>query len=468
MDRRERARTATSTCLLVWSIIMATPRSAAGQQAPPPQPLRLDAAIDLALKNYPAIRAAEAQATVARASVDVARTAYLPRTDLLWQENLATRNNVAGLLLPQGVIPSVSGPVTSPASYGALSGSAAGVLLSWEPFDFGVRHANVSAANGVVTQATASLQLTELQVAVAAADTFLNALAADETVRAAQASLDRLQVLNTAVTTLVQNQLRPGADASRVDAEVASARIQLYRSQRAATLAHAALADAIGLAGVDLTIEAGPLLQRAPAGPLPAPAGVDTHPAMLARQAAVDTARQREQVLAHAYVPRVTFQTALASRGAPAVGATGIGGGFFPDTTNWAMGLTFTFPVFDFANVRARRQIEAGNEAVERAQLDRTEQAIRTAETRARADFDAARQIAATTPVALDAARQAETQIRARYDAGLATLTEVADAQRLLTQAEIDDRLARLGLWQALLAQASAHGDLAPFLGQVK
>ena len=55
-----------------------------------------------------------------------------------------------------------------------------------------------------------------------------------------------------------------------------------------------------------------------------------------------------------------------------------------------------------------------------------------------------------------------------RYEAGLAQLTEVADAQRLLAQAEVDEAVSRLAVWQALLAAASARGTLEPFLTQIK
>jgi outer membrane protein TolC len=80
----------------------------------------------------------------------------------------------------------------------------------------------------------------------------------------------------------------------------------------------------------------------------------------------------------------------------------------------------------------------------------------------------AARRVARLTPVRLEAARAAETQAVARYRAGLGTLLEVADAQRLLAQAEIDDSLARLNVWRALLAKAAAEGDLEPFLGRAR
>ena len=75
--------------------------------------------------------------------------------------------------------------------------------------------------------------------------------------------------------------------------------------------------------------------------------------------------------------------------------------------------------------------------------------------------------IAANTPVQVKAARDATQQATARYQSGLGNIDAVAEAQRLLTQAEIDDALARLNVWRALLAVASATGNLDPFLSEV-
>src|SRR5262249_45934334 len=71
---------------------------------------------------------------------------------------------------------------------------------------------------------------------------------------------------------------------------------------------------------------------------------------------------------------------------------------------------------------------------------------------------------AANTPIQLAAAQQSERQARARYDSGLATIVEVADAQSLLAQAEVQEQLARVDVWRALLAAAVAQGHLNPFL----
>src|ERR1700761_773262 len=98
-----------------------------------PAALTLEQVVESARKHYPAIQAAQAQQRAAEGAIRVAKTAYLPRTDVLWQTNRATANNILGLLLPQTVIPSVTGPVLP--SDPARSGwnSAGGALLSWQP-----------------------------------------------------------------------------------------------------------------------------------------------------------------------------------------------------------------------------------------------------------------------------------------------------------------------------------------------
>jgi hypothetical protein len=70
-----------------------------------PRALTLLEALDLARRNYPSVKEVRARADAAKENVDVARTSYLPRLDVLWQGNRATRNNVFGLLLPQSIVP---------------------------------------------------------------------------------------------------------------------------------------------------------------------------------------------------------------------------------------------------------------------------------------------------------------------------------------------------------------------------
>src|SRR5262249_19929808 len=126
------------------------------------------------------------------------------------------------------------------------------------------------------------------------------------------------------------------------------------------------------------------------------------------------------------------------------------------------------FPAFDIFSINARKKVEAQNELAESARYDQAIQTLTTQEAKARALLKAATEIAKNTPVEREAATAGESQARARYQNGLASVTEVAEAQRLLAQADADDAVARLGVWRALLATAQAHGDLTPFLEKLR
>jgi outer membrane protein TolC len=432
--------------------------------------VKLADAVALAENNYPSIRTAEAQVRAAQAGIDLAHTAYLPRLDLLWQENRASVNNIFGTTLPQGVIPSITGPVLGTKSFSSTFGSAGGTLFSWEPFDFGYRKASVDVARDLTKQADAAVKVTKLDVATSAADSFLALLAAQEAVRAAEANVARAQVFADSVHVLVNNQLRAGADAARADADLSAAKNQLNRAQQTAEINRAALAEALGNSGANVTIDPGSLLELPKDLSVPE-SNLETHPIVLAQKAAIDTARAREHVLDRAYFPKFNFQSAFFARGSGALPNGGFEGGahgLYPTTPNFALGLTVTFPAFDIFTIRARRKIEIGNEAIEKARLDQTVQALKGQSARAQALIDGALRIAQETPNQLRAAQQAEALTRERYKYGLATVTEVADAQRLLAQAEIDDAVAHLNVWRALLVAARLQGDLKPFLDRVR
>ncbi|MGE5644724.1 MAG: TolC family protein [Acidobacteriota bacterium] len=423
-------------------------------------------AVERAVKNYPAVRASIEQAAAAAAGVDVARTAYLPRADFAAQINRATRNNIFGLMLPQAVIPSISGPVLGTNDLTSVWGSAAGVLVSWEPFDFGLRHANIGVAESAKRRADAARAVTEFQVGAAAADAFLTALAAGEKVSASRAGVERARVLNEVVAAQAGAGLRPGADAARTRAEVAAAQTQLIEAEQTAAVARAALAQLLGSDAADAALAAGPLLSAPPERSEPPPA-LDQHPAAREQGAAVEESQAREHALARSYFPKFNLQAASYARGtgarmdgSTAGGLTGLG----PNVQNWAVGMTVYFPAFEFASLRARGRAEAHRERAETEQYNRVVQDLEGGLAKARAQLEGARRAAANTPIELEAARAAERQASARYKAGLGLVIEVAEAQRLLTQAEIDDALARLAVWRGLLAVAAAEGNLAPFL----
>lgn len=454
----------------VVMFLICSPAVCGAQSSPAPgqtvKTFTLQEAINYALTNYPAVRASKQRIAAAQAGVGLARTSYLPRADALWQSNRATRNNIFGLLLPQSIISPISGPVLDSTSNDSVWGSAAGLLFSWEPFDFGYRSATVEAAQATQSRFSAEAAVTQLDVAITATNAFLTLLAAEQDVSAAQSDVGRRQVFANAVHVLVDNQLRPGADASRAEAELARARIRLIRAQQQEQISRADLAEVLGVAGGEAKIEPGSLLRALPESTVP-PLPLSGHPVATAQEAKVREEQAREHVLDRSYYPRFDFQSTVYGRGSGANTDGSVAGGpngLGLERANWAAGFTVTFPLFDVFALRNRKQIELANERAEAALYDQTIQVLTGRFEQAKASLEGARRVAEETPVELKAARDTESQTRARYQAGLATLVDVTDAQSLLLQSEIDDVLARLAVWQNLAAVAAAQGNLEPFI----
>jgi outer membrane protein len=430
------------------------------------QSYRLSQAVRDAIDRYPASRVTLEQLSGAAAAVNLARTAYLPNANFLGQANRATRNNVFGMLLPQSTLPTISGPPLATNSLTSVWGSAIGVQVSWEPFDFGLRKAHVDLAEAGRRRAETVVGRTQLEIGAQAAAAFLTVLAAQQTAVAAQAGVDRSRVLLDVVNSLVKAELRPGADASRARAELAVAETQRIRAEQAIRASKAALAQFLNHESAKLSIDPGPLLQTPPVeedrqSPL------TNHPLLVEQQAVIAQVQAGRNALDRSYYPRFNLQAASYARGTGALpdgrtlgGVSGLG----PNIHNWGFAFTVTFPALDFVSLRHRKEIEVHRERSEAARFDQIRLDLAARIEQANAEFDGARQIAQNVPIQLEAARAAEQQASARYRAGLATLIEVAEAQRLVTQTEIDDSLARLNVWRALLQLSAAQGNLEPFL----
>ena len=183
--------------------------------------LTLEQAVDFSLKNYPAVRGSLERVGAAQAGIGLAQTSYLPRADVVWQMNRATDTNITGSLLPQSIVDRFGAEhlLRSPLSRAIPTrrrgrctavrrivrvaapawGSAAGLLFSWEPVDFEYRGAKVDAARAVRDRVTAEASLTRLDVAVATVNAYLTMLAAQQTVHAAEADVQRRETFDKAV-----------------------------------------------------------------------------------------------------------------------------------------------------------------------------------------------------------------------------------------------------------------------------
>jgi outer membrane protein len=432
-------------------------------------PLTLAQAVDAAVQNYPSIRVSQEQMNAAAAGIRLAQTAYLPRVDGLAQLNRATRNTTYGLLLPQGVLPGVDGVPAN--NFGTVWDSGMGVLVSWQPFDFGLRRANISSAAAARARAEATVNRTRYDVSAATADAYLTVLAAQQTALAARASVESWQILLRSVHALVTSELRPGADESRVEAELALAQAQVARAEQAIDVARANVAEFVGLPPAEVEVDPGKMLDQLPAelslGAAAAALNVNANPIAQEQSAAVSEERARLDALGRVNYPQFSVQGLASARGTGMENngeRLGALNGMAPTVENYAVGLTVTFPFMERYAIREQEAAQTANLRAAQAQSQVIATQLEARYNAAAATLAGARRVAGITPVEVSSARAALDQATARYQAGLAPIDDVAQSQRLLVQAQIDNALARLSVWRARLELDSARGDIQPFI----
>ena len=474
-------RSACCTRTLLASLALFPVLIAAGQtvasvsaspSAMPSGPLTLTQAIALAQAKYPAIRAAEEREAAAHSAIGVARTAYLPRVDMLWQDSRATTNKPNIAAIPQGIVPIPDTPARAVDGHSDWN-SAAGVLLAWQPFDFGERHSQVKAARYGADAATQATSLSRLNVAWAAAGAFFDASAAGKNVDVKQANVKRMEVFARTVHVLVDNTLRPGADASQADAQLALARTQLIQAQTEEEVHLDALANFLQLSAEQLKLDIDDLIDA------PSPAGFETigiatNPEVEQQAALVSQQKEQIRALNRTYAPTFTLYGSASGLGAGLASTStapafqGGTAGLVPSAYNWIAAVQVTFPAFQIFTIHQQRQEQEANVHAAEATYQQMAGDLSAQVKEARAMLDGARRIAQNTPLELTSAQQSEKQQRARYQSGLATVIEVAAAEAVLAQAEGDDALARLNVWRGLAGVAEAQGDLTPFLQSMK
>ena len=451
----------------ILGILLAAVIRLPAQQATPPAEMTIAQAVEDALQNYPSIRVTQEQMNAAAAGIRLAQTAYLPRVDGLLQANRASRNTFYGLLLPQGIIPGVDGVKAN--NFGSVWDSGAGVLVAWQPYDFGLRRANVATAVAARDQARATLDRTRYEVSVATADAFLTVVAARQTAEAARAAVDSWQILQRSIHALVNAQLRPGADESRVAAELAQAQTQVAQAEQAIEVARATLGEFLGLEPSQVNPSPGRLLESPP-DVAEAPLDAAHNPMALEQNAAIAQQQSRLDALALAYKPQFLLQGTVAGRGTGLeTDGARLGGlnGLVPTVPNYGVGFTVTFPAMDRFAIREQEAMQAANVRAGQAQSQLIATKLQAQFNAALATLGGARRVASSTPrwKFRRAARHCNRRRRGINPASRRSTTwrrrNACWFRRRLT---ID--LARLNVWRARLEISTARGDIQPFLSE--
>lgn len=442
------------------------------QPIKPTKAVSIREAVDVALRNYPEIANKRFKLRAAKANVTLARTQYLPNLNMDLQVSGVTGNRIASVVMNNvsgfDTVPVDSGPSATKFSLKPVVNNLQGLNLNWLLIDYGLRRANDRFAFADSRVARADVNLTKLDVAFAAADTFLDAVAAKQIIISTTAALEHMEAAQLRAKTLVAEGLRPGVEAADWEYEVSRAKIGLIKAEQAVRLAVVELAEKMGVAATDIDVVSNPLVRRPLLVNQVRPLNLTAHPLALRKTAEIVRWRAKQEVLDKAYRPHLWLNASVWGRGSGDSRSVNpiplVAGGFLPQVFNYMVGATFSFPFMEYFPLKAQKEMARSNELAARADFDLAMQILEKKDSKARIHLEQARKVAEETPKLVEAARVREIKVLKRYSTGLTNMVTLADAERALAEAEVEDALAQIDVWRSILQLAYVQGDLAPFL----
>lgn len=261
--------------LRVLILALGVAQAAFAQTPPPPtQPLTLQNAEALALRNHPQLQAATFNAQAAEQVTRERKSVYFPSaTGSLTGAGATSNSRIAAGALNNPLI---------------LNRYSNGIEVSQLITDFGRTSNLVASARLDARAASESAQQTEQDVLLAVNRAYFNVLRAESVLRVAEETVRTRQILVDQVTTLEKNRLRSMLDVSFAAVNLSQAKLLLVQAQNDVKAAGAELANALGLPNpqpftlAEETLPAGPPLTRpswlrrrsknAPTSPAPASA----------------------------------------------------------------------------------------------------------------------------------------------------------------------------------------------------
>lgn len=422
--------------------------------------------ISLAEKNYPSIAAKKARSLATQKDIAIEKNTFLPSVDAAYQTDYATYNNITGMAFPQYLVP-ISGPPSTKNNFSGVFGSAASVLLNWQPITFGQRPAqiNVAQQNYQLSVADESNTIYQLQLNVIAV--YLNLVLSDELLKVYQENIVRTQIQLRQIRSLVISGLKPGTDTALYQAELSKATIGLYNLQQY----RAEQQNQLGLltGNTNLTVAAdSSFAQQIPGINLPE--SIMVHPLVVFGEQLVKVQEANKSAIKKSLMPALIVWSTFYGRGSgirydgEVTSADGLGFSRY----NYGVGLQLSVPILKYVGVRLQLQKQDALIKSYQSQLEQTQLQLLHDSLDAQLAMTNSIKVMKETAVQTNAANAAYRSMLSRYNAGLANFTELIQTQYTLLKAETDAKQAIINIWKALLQKAAAEGNVNVFLKEVK
>ncbi len=427
--------------------------------------MTLEQALAYARDHQPQIRSALAELAARRAESRIPRAQWQPQVGATAQILVGTTNNTTAsyLNVPEIDLPRIGG--TKSATSGDWSPSPstiAALTVDQQVYDFGRIAAQISVADALAEISRANADSIALDVQLGVEESFHAVLAAKEVLSATEDAYRRALTHRDFAQAGTRSGLRPPIDLTRAQADVAQLGVRRIRALSGLQAARAGLAAAMASDSLEVDAQPGP----ADEGPGPAFAealrvAAQKNPLIMAALAHVRAQHSATSAITHELYPNVFASAGLSVRAggaAPTTGDTPFGNGWLPDVANWHLGLVLQWNIFD-GTVLARRSAAKAREEAARADLDVARMSVTLGTERAYLDLDAALKALPGLTESVAAAQANHAQAEARFRAGLGNVLELADAETLLTTAQLE-----LAVGQFSVARARA--ELGRAMGQ--
>lgn len=425
--------------------------------------LSLSAALSYAQAHEPALQAARERLRAAEQEAEVPGAQWQPTFGALAEFVEGTSNNSTATPLAASAValPRIGGTAVS--EQGQFRPEATTLLAlgaRQELYDFGRIAAQRTAARALAAISESELRHTRLDLRQAVTNAYYAVRAAHALLEVATQAEARATVHRDFAQAAVQSGLRPPIEVTRADADVTRFEVARVRASGGLVVSRGVFAAAVGYEQpeLDASDEAGeePRFPPRAAGEARA---VEFDPAVQEAVGRVRAEHSLAESVSASLRPNLAASAAISLRAGGAEASSGVvpeGRGFVPRVPNYSVGVVFNWPFFEPVT-RAR---EHALRAREHALSDEVEVARQRAFSRARQAYEAMT-IAEASLLALEkseqAARANHEQAEGRFRAGLGTATELADAETLRLNAEIERVIGR---FQAATARAELERAL--------
>lgn len=432
-------------------------------------PFTLQALVDSATHHLPVLLQKQALVNSARAGVTDARHTFLPTLDAMEEVNLSSANSLPGAYETFGVIPSVSGAISSSNNYQATTGNIGILYSQYELVNFGLRKATVQQSQAVLGVTQADLDMQTYVVKAQIGRLYFNLLKNEYQLGVEQQNILRYATIDTVIHALTYSGIRPGVDSSFAMAELSKARVAYNERLGQFNQLVQQIAWLTGIPAAQMAVDTG---KRALAD-LSVLGDTSTldNPLVAYYQKEKQYYQSTEDLVKKSYLPKIYLMGGAWGRGSSIDYSdqykdlsTGIGYQRF----NYMVGLTLAYNLFDPIHRKdklsqARYQTQASDYAIQQQELSLNASAAQAMEAIREAESNL-REI----PIQMQSAADAYNQKVAQYKAGIINLVDLTEASYVLYSAQIS-YVETLNNWfLANLDKATATGSLDQFLQRFK